>query len=306
MSSVPRVLHQTHKTRKLRGRLRALTDTCRAVHTHYAYRFYEDEDLRHEVARHAPRLLPAFDALELGIERADFGRYILMYAHGGVYLDTDMQCVAAVDPLLADGRPTLSLEPPEHGAIYGGAPPVCNSALMSAPGHPFWLALLDFIADTYPRVRRNPVYNTGPRVIDAFLAAAPQWRPQLRILDHCPFNGQADSLAKDKVAKGLDHQGLKVRGDQAAAAAVAASRATCDPSTVYAVHQWNHSWFSQTGPDKWRLAAFVIVVILCAWGLGSAIAGFVLANNNNKRNSPGGGESLASTPASERFRVSDR
>ena len=43
-----------------------------------------------------------YNSLPLGIMRADMWRLAVMYVHGGIYADTDTECIKCIDELLKD------------------------------------------------------------------------------------------------------------------------------------------------------------------------------------------------------------
>ena len=64
-----------------------------------------------------------------------------MYHMGGMYLDIDVECYRPADPLLVGWDLVLQSEYPE-------AQDVSNAVLASAPGLPYWEALIEAVAAT--------------------------------------------------------------------------------------------------------------------------------------------------------------
>jgi mannosyltransferase OCH1-like enzyme len=62
---------------------------------------------------------------------------MVLYAYGGVYLDTDVECFTSVEPSLASLGLALNCEsaPGERDAVG-------NAAVASAARSPFWLAVM--------------------------------------------------------------------------------------------------------------------------------------------------------------------
>jgi len=67
------------------------------------------------------------ERLRAPVERADILRLEILYQHGGVYADTDLECLRAIDPLL-DGERFVGV------SIKPGR--MTNTLIASAPGHP--------------------------------------------------------------------------------------------------------------------------------------------------------------------------
>jgi hypothetical protein len=91
-------------------------------HRDWEHRLWTEEDLPDDPIR--PEIL---ERLRAPVERADILRLEILFRHGGVYVDTDLECLRPLDDLLA-------------GADFVG---VChkpgritNTAIAAAPGHP--------------------------------------------------------------------------------------------------------------------------------------------------------------------------
>jgi len=71
---IPRIIHQTYKTRKVKERHLAAVQSWQLNNPNWAYRFYDDTDCREFVVREFPQWIDAYVALPLAVERADFFR----------------------------------------------------------------------------------------------------------------------------------------------------------------------------------------------------------------------------------------
>jgi hypothetical protein len=90
--------------------------------------------------------------LSYHIERCDFLRYALLYIHGGVYVDVDMEPLLSFDEMNLSVRHFLWVEDHAywaHNAKFYGEKPVYNGILASAARHPIWPQLMDYIMYTY-------------------------------------------------------------------------------------------------------------------------------------------------------------
>ena len=45
-------------------------------------------------------------------------RYMILYCHGGVYVDLDIECFKSIDPLVENKSFFLGMEPPEHWGLF--------------------------------------------------------------------------------------------------------------------------------------------------------------------------------------------
>jgi len=55
-----------------------------------------------------------YNSLYHHIERCDFGRFLIMYAEGGIYVDLDFRCVKNIEPLIKGKQLQVWFEPIEH------------------------------------------------------------------------------------------------------------------------------------------------------------------------------------------------
>ncbi|KAF8062934.1 hypothetical protein HT031_003773 [Scenedesmus sp. PABB004] len=74
--------------------------------------------------------LSAYVSYPTLVQRSDLARYAVLHAHGGVYLDADVECFAPLEPSLRGRDLVLSCEYPGPGGSLH------NAAMASAPGHP--------------------------------------------------------------------------------------------------------------------------------------------------------------------------
>ncbi|MEM9282119.1 MAG: glycosyltransferase [Verrucomicrobiota bacterium] len=96
---IPKILHQTHRSRAMLEANRELTETFTALHPEWEYRFYDDAEQREVIATCRPDLLQVFDSYPKTIQRADMFRVVIVQAAGGFYADMDIAFHQALDPL---------------------------------------------------------------------------------------------------------------------------------------------------------------------------------------------------------------
>ncbi len=152
---IPKLLHQTAKTADIPERWKAFQSRVRELHPDWTYRLWTDDDNRELVRRECPDLFDLFQKLPKNIMRADVIRYVLMYRLGGLYMDLDYEMLKPFDLLQYDL--VLPLEPHTY---------YCNAIFASAPGHPFFKAVLDELAATPPLDPAvDAVVATGPGLV---------------------------------------------------------------------------------------------------------------------------------------------
>jgi tetratricopeptide (TPR) repeat protein len=176
-NNIPRIIHQTWKTRKLPKKFKALQETWLKQHKlskskgkggmegeggerGWGYKLWTDKDNRKLIKTHYAWFLDTYDSYRENIQRVDAARVFILYHHGGVYADLDTQSLRPMDALVdgyslprdsAPGTPganytnhtlVLGFEPEMHYFTGGVHPLVCNAVMASTRGHPFWVDMM--------------------------------------------------------------------------------------------------------------------------------------------------------------------
>ncbi len=208
--AIPKVLHQTWKTRQLPAEFAGFHRSWQCCHPDWQFRIYDDADCRQLVAAHYPTLLGLYDAYPTNVQRADLFRYLVVHLQGGVYADVDMECLKPLGPLL-DGRTcVLGIEATFGDYLrrrQGYLEPyrVANCIFAAKARHPFFSLLIERL----PRIEPDQPLShalvedtTGPRFLTRLYQAEHQrfdditllpqihWIPPMRPAwpDCFPFN----------------------------------------------------------------------------------------------------------------------
>ena len=96
-NGVPRVVHQTWRSHKMRPDHRAMFDSwSRCLPQGWLHVLWTDAEVEGFVkARGPPAFVKTFARYKLPIQRIDTFRYVLMATVGGMYADLDNECIAA-------------------------------------------------------------------------------------------------------------------------------------------------------------------------------------------------------------------
>src|SRR5207244_4182175 len=109
---------------------REYAESWRRLHPAWNYEFWDAARCRALIADDYPSYLALYDRYRHRIQRVDAVRYFLLYRHGGVYLDMDIECLRPIDDLIA-GKPSTRtcptatfepLAPREDVVVVPGAP----------------------------------------------------------------------------------------------------------------------------------------------------------------------------------------
>ncbi|PTX91654.1 glycosyltransferase [Opitutus sp. ER46] len=172
---IPRIIHQTWKTRELTGEFAAYQASWRRLHPDWEYRFYDDADCRRLVAEGFPELLALYEALPRAVLRADLFRYLAVCRHGGIYADIDMECRKPHGPLLDRADLVLGVEetvsPIEARRLLNPyRTRIANCIFAAAPGHPYLRLAIDEIRQVAGRIDELAVVEaTGPGLLTRLL-----------------------------------------------------------------------------------------------------------------------------------------
>ncbi|MCP5159225.1 MAG: hypothetical protein H6975_07350 [Gammaproteobacteria bacterium] len=165
--AIPRIIHQTWKTRDLPADYAHYHETVCDQHPAWDHWLWTDEDNRRFIAEQHAWFLPTYDSYKHSIERVDAVRYFILSTYGGVYLDLDMECLKPIDLLLIDDMPHFSLLalPSIENTIIG------NAFMASPRNHP----LFAYLCKRLPYIRERDVThadvfkNTGPNMLTKHL-----------------------------------------------------------------------------------------------------------------------------------------
>ena len=187
-NAFPKVLHQTWKTSAIPPEMAKYVASWKRHNPEWTLRLWTDGEIlrliKAEMPYFAETALTLFDS---GVERADIARYVILYLHGGVYADLDMEALQPIGPLLerhalSGTGVVLGAEPTEHARAQGGRNLlVCNAVIASVKGHPFWREVFAHIERKAKELAASkakgswvsPVDTTGPVMLTTLLENKP-------------------------------------------------------------------------------------------------------------------------------------
>jgi mannosyltransferase OCH1-like enzyme/glycosyltransferase involved in cell wall biosynthesis len=158
---IPRIIHQTWKTREIPFEFLGCVDSWRRLHPDWEYRLWTDADNRRFIAERYPWFLAVYDAYPRAIQRADAIRYFLLHHFGGLYVDLDFQPRRSIDALLAGRTCVLGLESPVQARMNGRDEIVGNAIMACTPGHPFFSRVIHSLGNFASRTD-GVMSSTGP------------------------------------------------------------------------------------------------------------------------------------------------
>lgn len=169
---IPRILHRIWLgDSPLPTQFSHYGDTWVAHHPRWEHRLWTDENL--------PELThqDAFDRGANQSERSNILRYELVRQFGGVYVDTDVECLRPIEPLLAEVSAFAAVELGDQ---------VGTAVLGATPEHPVFQLAADSAARAVrdePTGHKPEVIRTGPTFFTRLVAE----REDIRIFGPEPF-----------------------------------------------------------------------------------------------------------------------
>uniref|UniRef100_A0A1I8FWN5 Glycosyltransferase family 32 protein n=1 Tax=Macrostomum lignano TaxID=282301 RepID=A0A1I8FWN5_9PLAT len=161
---IPRILHQAFASEMVYENYLPYINSCMALNPDWTYYLWRDSDAEALISSAYPEFLAKYKKYSDVLERADSIRYIVLHHFGGIYLDMDVQCVRPFFPALENFNSFLDQERIEQTNIFWGWPfSVMNSAMGSAPGHPFFREVINEML--HKSQIGNAFATTGPAIL---------------------------------------------------------------------------------------------------------------------------------------------
>lgn len=153
--AIPHVIHQIWLGRKpLPETDRAFRTSWATHHPSWELRLWTEENLPSDLRR--PEV---YERLRVPAERSDILRLELLWREGGVYVDTDFECLAPLDDLVDEAEFFV-------GDLKAGR--INNAILGATAGHPLLDRALDELTPT-TWYGDDIKAGSGPHFLDAFL-----------------------------------------------------------------------------------------------------------------------------------------
>lgn len=150
---IPRLIHQSWKTREIPEHLREFQRSWQVHHPAWEYRLWTDGDNQRLIDEHYPQFAAFYQKLSPSILKADFVRMAYLHHLGGLYVDLDFEALRPLDALLDQSQIVVGREPNGAGSFLRGHDYIVNALIASPAGHPVWLEIMQTIQDRF-RARR--------------------------------------------------------------------------------------------------------------------------------------------------------
>ena len=223
---IPALLHQIWLGNDLPAEFAAYAETWKRNHPACAYRLWRDADAEREFSTHPA--WPMVAKAETAAGKSDLIRLMILQRFGGLYVDTDFECVRSFDRLLGAG----SLIVPD---MIEGDP--CNGLMAAVPNHPLvdqmLAASVDGIASGKPILEA-----AGPAMMKPLLLGIRrQWAKSL-------YDGE-----RRVVGVAYGDSGLVVISPWVCFPYYWLHERPSEFGPAWAAHHWARSWWT---PEQWE------------------------------------------------------
>ncbi len=169
---IPKIIHQIWydlgNGKEIPDRLQRYQESWKSFHPDWEHKLWSEENGRDLIQEHYPFFLKTYDNYPYGIQRVDAVRYLILYAHGGLYADLDYECFRSLNETIEKNKDKnifLSESQLKFNIKF-----FHNGLLISSPGHPFLSSVIKALEDNkkkkwYYRKNLYVIKSTGPGLI---------------------------------------------------------------------------------------------------------------------------------------------
>ena len=150
---IPKIIHHIWLGSPLPEKYRWFRETWKKNHPDWKFILWTDKDIENFGLENKD----LYDESENYGVKADIARYEILYRIGGLYVDTDFECVRSFDVFHHCCDFYAGAAPWEHALVY-------NSLIGSAPGHPVMRCCIDNLVSSGGKKETGAEidYRTGP------------------------------------------------------------------------------------------------------------------------------------------------
>ncbi len=233
MNGIPKIIHQiwSDKYKPLPSFCSVLAETWKEEHPNWTYVLWNDEMMDQFVKEKYPQYYEQYNALIYDIERWDVVRFFILNTIGGMYVDTDYECLKNIESLIENSNLAIALEPNHHQSL--NTMHVLSNALMaSVPHHFFWDRVIDVVFSNRALDGISPsdkftyvLESTGPRMLSRLYSSlSADEKSDITLL--APKHVMPFDLGQIKqVMAGIENEELEACLNEA-----------------YAVHYYSYTW----------------------------------------------------------------
>jgi mannosyltransferase OCH1-like enzyme len=213
---IPKKIHQIWLGSQLPEKFKYYQSTWQLHHPDWEYKLWTDND----IAAFGLENQQAYDNAINYAEKSDIARYEILFRLGGLYVDTDFECLKPFDTLHHCYDFYTGLELPAM-AMFVQAVIIPNGLIGSTESHPIIRACIDAIKkQTYDKNNHDVVAKTGPLLFTNIILSTAGTHENLKdIIFPASYFYPIDKKTKDRNCIN-----------------------SCIQPETYAIHHWAGSW----------------------------------------------------------------
>jgi len=165
MKKMYKTVHQIWTTHELPAQFKKFAESWKEYIPDWEYKLWSHQENRDFVAEFYPDFLAKYDSYPRDMQRVDAAKYLILKKVGGLYADTDVECMDNIEELIGSAECVVGKEPYWHAHRFNMDYIVGSAFIYSVPEGDF----INFVCKKlfeYPTVKvNNPkdvLKSTGP------------------------------------------------------------------------------------------------------------------------------------------------
>jgi len=146
--NIPHIIHQIWLGGNIPEQYKKYAETWKKHHPGWQYKLWTDDDVKNIFLSKEDLF---HSATNLGM-KSDILRYEILKQYGGIYIDTDFECLRPLDPLMHFNFFT--------GVGYDTEPQLYNGLIATIPNHPIITRTLELCGPIYTGNKGSVILNT--------------------------------------------------------------------------------------------------------------------------------------------------
>uniref|UniRef100_A0A1I8I8R5 Alpha-1,4-N-acetylglucosaminyltransferase n=2 Tax=Macrostomum lignano TaxID=282301 RepID=A0A1I8I8R5_9PLAT len=144
ITSIPKIIHQIAPSEILPIVYQPLIESCLTQNAGWQYYMWRDQDRDAFLEIRYPHHADWFSKLSSRQQQDQLFRFFVLQVYGGIYLDTDMECLKPMESLLTNISLFVGAERPELSKIVRNVDQSADiTAVAGAPGHKVFSNLIE-------------------------------------------------------------------------------------------------------------------------------------------------------------------
>lgn len=169
---IPKIIHQIWSgvDEPLPDHLKELGRTWQEHHPDWEYVVWNNAMMVDFIQDNYHQYIETYNSFQYNVQRWDAIRYLILDKIGGMYTDFDSECLLSHNELLRGKECCFSIEPYEHGVVFGKELYFNNALMASVPEHPFMKGIIEKVFSYVPKEGELP---WGKKIMEVLTTTGP-------------------------------------------------------------------------------------------------------------------------------------